>query len=54
VSRKSIPSEVMSQLFGGLYKEAKRQIFGGGKKKKRSEQVHNHYHIYPDKKYYRK
>lgn len=53
MSRKSIHGEVMRQLFGGLYKEAKRQIFGGTTRKKKSEHVHNHYHVYPEKKYYK-
>jgi len=40
-------------VLSGLLREMKRQILGGRTKKKKSEHVHNHYHIYPDKRYYK-
>jgi len=47
--------EPVKQLGGGLLQESMRQIFGFAptKKKKQSTSIHNHYHIHPDKRYYK-
>jgi len=53
--RHDLYKAVTRDLIGGLVREASRQIFGNGPttKKKQTNSVHNHYHIHPDKKYYR-
>ncbi len=53
----AVVKEPVKQLGGGLLQEMARQAFGLQSPKKKKEggggHVHNHYHIYPDKKYYR-
>ena len=47
---------VTHDLIGGLMREAGRQVLGfrpAKKKKQAPNAVHNHYHIHPDKKYYK-
>ncbi len=47
----------VKQLGGGLLDEMARQVFGlqsPRKKKGSGQHIHNHYHVYPDRKSYRK
>ncbi len=53
----TVVTEPVKQLGGGIFEESMRQLFGlqsPKKKKEGGQHVHNHYHVYPDKKYYRK
>ena len=47
------PMSKKESVLSGLLREMKRQILGGRTKKKKNEHVHNHYHVYPDKRYYK-